>query len=132
MLQSLFLGKVNENEIVSILGKFKNKTSTDSDGIDMIILKKTIDFIIEPLCYISNLSFRTGVFPDRMKTAKVTPLFKTGDKRSFTNYRPVSLLSQFSKVLEKVFEKKLDYFIENNKLLSENQFGFRSNINANY
>lgn len=127
MLQSMFVGEVNNDEIVSIVGKFKNKTSIDSDGIDMIIVKKTIDCIIKPLCYIFNLSFRAGVFPDRMKTAKVIPLFKTGDKYSFTNYRPVSLLSQFSKVFEKVFANKLDNFIEKNKLISESQFGFRSN-----
>ena len=85
----------------------------------MIILKKTIDRIIKPLCHILNLSFSTGTFPNRMKVAKVIPLFKDGDKNSFTNYRPVSLLSQFSKVLEKLFVEKLEEFIQKNKLLSE-------------
>ncbi len=61
-----------------------------------------------------------------MKIAKVIPLFKVGDKHSFTNYRLVSLLSQFSNVLEKLFVIKLDYFIEKNKLLSESQFGFQT------
>lgn len=62
-----------------------------------------------------------------MKGAKVIPLFKAGHKHSFTNYRPASLLSQFSKVLEKLFEQKLDVFLETNKLLSESQYGFRQN-----
>lgn len=58
-----------------------------------------------------------------MKVAKVIPLFKTGDMHDFSNYRPVSSLSQFSKVLEKVFAQKLDNFIE----LLEGQYGFRAN-----
>ncbi len=62
-----------------------------------------------------------------MKIAKVIPLFKTGDKHLFTNYRPVSLLPQFSKILEKVFNNRLDNFIEKHNLLSDNQYGFRSN-----
>lgn len=62
-----------------------------------------------------------------MKTAKVIPLFKNGDKHEFTSYRPVSMLSQFSKVLEKLYAQRLDSFIEKNNLLSESQYGFRNN-----
>lgn len=62
-----------------------------------------------------------------MKVAKVVPLYKDGDKHMFTNYRPISLLSQFSKVLEKNFVQKLDEFIEKKKqLLNESQYGFCS------
>lgn len=127
VLQSMYLGGVSENEIISIITKTKSKTSTDSDGIDMCIVKKTIDCIIKPLSYIFNLSLSTGVFPERMKTAKVIPLFKSDDRHEFNNYRPVSMLSQFSKVLEKLFVQKLDIFLEKNHLLSESQYGFRTN-----
>lgn len=112
VMQSLFLGEVSENQIISVVAKTKNKTSTDSDGIDMKIVKMTIDCIFKPLCYVHNLSFKTGVFPDRMKTPKVIALFKAGDKHGFNDYRPVSLLPQFSKVLEKLFGQKLDNFTE--------------------
>lgn len=82
--------------------------------------------IVKPLSYIFNLSFQSGIFPNRMKVAKVVPLYKDGDKHMFTNYRPISLLSQFSKVLEKKFVQKLDEFIEKKKqLLNESQYGFR-------
>lgn len=91
VLQSMLLGDVSENEIVSVVTKLKNKRPIDSEGTDMIIVKKT-DCVIKPLCYVFNLSFQTATFPNRMKEAKVIPLFKTGDKHSFTNYRPVSLL----------------------------------------
>ena len=62
-----------------------------------------------------------------MKIAQVLPLYKTGDKHHFTNYRPISLLPQFSKILEKLFNNRLDKFIEKHKLLSDSQYGFRSN-----
>ena len=60
-----------------------------------------------------------------MKIAKVIPLYKTGDKHHYTNYRPVSLLSQFSKILEKVFTKRLHNFMETHQLLDHSQYGFR-------
>ena len=73
-----------------------------------------------------NKSFINGAFPDSMKIAKVIPLFKSGDNDTFTNYRPVSLLSQFSKILEKLFNNRLDNFLEKNELLVDGQYGFRN------
>lgn len=110
IMQSMFLGEVQENEILSIVTKCENKTSTDSYGLDMAIVKRTIDCIINPLTFIFNLSIHSGVFPEKMKVAKVVPLFKNGDVHHFNNYRPVSLLSQFSKILEKWFAQKLNIF----------------------
>ena len=80
-----------------------------------------------PFTYICNKSFSEGTFPEQMKTAKVIPLFKSGDKSQFTNYRPVSLLPQFSQVLEKLFCNRLNKFIDRHKILSNNQYGFRNN-----
>jgi len=78
---------------LSIVGKCESKTSTDSDGLDMTIVKRTIDCIIKPMTFICNLSIQSGVFPEKMKVAKVVPLFKNGDVHHFNNYSPVSLLS---------------------------------------
>lgn len=61
-----------------------------------------------------------------MKIAKVIPLYKTGNKHHFTNYRPVSLLPEFSQILEKLFNKRLDKFIDQHILLIESLYGFRS------
>ena len=107
--------------------KCKNKTSTDCNKIDMILVKKIIREIAKPLTHIFNLSFQTGIVPNKMKIAKVIPLFKSGSKHQYTNYRPVSLLSQFSKILEKLFHLRLEKFIDKHKILSENQYGFRKN-----
>ena len=61
-----------------------------------------------------------------MKIAKVVPLYKAGKKNLFTNYRPVSLLSHFSKILEKLFSKRLNKYIDKFSLLNDSQYGFRS------
>lgn len=63
--------------------------STDFNNLDMTIIKKVVAGIVKPFTYICNLSFQTGIFLSKNKTAKVIPLFKTGDKHLFTNYRPV-------------------------------------------
>ena len=125
--QSMFLESVSEKEIIDIVNSFKSKTSTGYDNIDMSIVKKNISHIAKPLMKICNQSFMQGIFPDRMKIAKVIPLFKSGAKGVFTNYRPVSLLPQFSKLLEKLFCSRLDKFISKSNILCESQYGFRSN-----
>jgi len=126
-LNSLFIESVSEREIMNIVLSFKTKKTTDESDIDMVLVKDIIDCIVSPLTYICNQSFSTGIFPSKMKTAKVIPIFKNGDKQQFTNYRPISILSQFSKILEKLFVKRLDDFIAKHNLLSEHQYGFRPN-----
>ena len=65
-----------------------------------------------------------------MKVAKVIPIFKGNDKQVFTNYRPISLLPQFSKILEKLFNIRQDNFIERHSILSNSQYGFRPNMST--
>lgn len=124
---SMFLRAVQEKEIIEIVNKCKYKTSTDSNEIDMKIVKNVIEGISQPVTYICNLSFQTGKFPNKMKIAKVVPLYKSGDRHHFTNYRPLSLLPQFSKILEKLFNNRFDSFINKYELLSDSQYGFRAN-----
>ena len=79
-----------------------------------------------------NLSIISGVFPDQLKIARVIPLFKSGDKSIFTNYRPVSVLPAFSKILEKVIYNRLLDYLNKHKILSDNQFGFRKHHSTEY
>ena len=76
----MFLKRVSEEEVIKVVNSFKGKTSTGYDNIDMSILKKVINYIVQPLSKIFNQSFSQGVFPDKMKIAKVIPLFKSGEK----------------------------------------------------
>ena len=81
---------------------------------------------------IINESFQTGIFPDKMKLAKVIPLFKKGCALSASNYRPISILSVFSKITEKVMYERLNTFLEKFNILCPSQFGFRANYSLNH
>ena len=70
----------------------------------------------------------SGIFPNKLKIAKVTPIYKKNDKKQVTNYRPISVLPVVSKIIETVIADQLNaYFIENN-LFSSQQYGFRKNL----
>ena len=124
-VNSLFLKPTTEEEILDIVKKSEDKNSTDSDDLSMLTLKKVFLSICSPFTNICNKSLSNGVFPNNMKIAKVIPLFKSGENDIFTNYRPVSLLSQFSKILEKLVDRRLDSFFDKHKILVEQQYGFR-------
>ena len=79
---------------------------------------------MEPLTRILNLSISTGIVPDKLKIAKVIPIYKKDDAEKFSNYRPVSLLPCFSKILERlVFNKCVEYIVAH-EILNEKQLVF--------
>ena len=129
---NLFLSPVLEEDIISTVNACKSKTSCDHNNIDMVIVKQVINYIAKPLAHVCSKSFECGVFPDNIKVAKVVPLFKAGDRSLFSNYRPISLLSQFSKILEKLFNERLDKFIDKFQLLNNCQYGFRSQMSTSH
>ena len=114
-------------EILETLKLLQPKLSQDFNGLSMYLVKKLSFQLAKPLRHLINLSFSTGVVPTQLKIAKIIPIFKSGDPLCMDNYRPISLLSCFSKIFEKIACIRLSIFLENNKLLSDNQFGFRSN-----
>jgi retron-type reverse transcriptase len=81
--------------------------------------------ISKPLAHIFNLTFTTGLIPEELKIALVTPIYKANEANIFTNYRPISVLTCFSKLLEKLMYKRLIKFVDKNKILSNQQYGFR-------
>ena len=95
------------------------------------MVKNINEYVAKPLTHIYNQSLLTGVFPN-MNTAKVIPIYKAGDRHILTNYRPVSLLSQFSKILEQIFYTRLDNFITKYNVLCEQQYGFRTNRTTSF
>ena len=115
----MFLLPIAEEEILNVALNMSNKKSNDCYNINMKTAKKCIDVIVNPLTNIFNKSFNTGVFPDGMKTAKVVPIFKSGNKSDFENYGPISLLPQFYKMLEKLFYNRYESFLGKNNVLSE-------------
>ena len=121
--QSLFMRPVDEEEVITTVTGCTKKRSSDFEDISMDTVAKIVSVICKPLAHICNISFRTGVFPSRMKIAKVIPMFKSGTKTEVTNYRPISLLPQFSKILEKLFLTRINSFLCANNILSSSQYG---------
>jgi len=94
-------------EINKILKSLKTKNSYGYDEKPIKILKLSVPFIISPLTYICNKSLSSGEFPERVKYAIIKPVYKKGDKFLTTNYRPISLLTSFSKIFEKRIYSRL-------------------------
>ena len=87
---------------------------------------------MKELADLFNLSFKTGVFPSVLKTAKVIPVFKKDSKLDYSNYRPISLLSNIEKILEKLMYKRLYTFLNNNNIIYNLQFGFRQQYSTSH
>ena len=111
--------------------KFLEKTvlpnkSIGPNSIPLRFLKIVADIVAIPLCrIIINLSFSKGIFPEMLKIAKVIALFKSGSTEEVNNYRPISLLPLFDKIIEKIAHRELYAFIEEHNILYKKQFGFR-------
>ena len=116
---------IDEDAINKIIYNLPPKSSSGCDGISTKLLKVIAPVIIKPLTLLINQVLNTGTFPDKLKIAKVIPIFKKGDPSLFENYRPISLLPAISKVLEKIIALQLSSYFEKNKLLFDNQYGFR-------
>ena len=85
---SFFFESAPQCDIVEIAKFFRINTPAGHDKVPMWSVKESINYIYEPLTYIINLSINSGVVPDQMKLAHIVPLFKSGNKRLFSNYRP--------------------------------------------
>ena len=123
----MFFTPTTRYEIIDIVSTLKNKKSAGHDEINNFILKGVISSIADPLEYIFNESLLTGQVPEQMKIAKVIPLFKKGDHLDTSNYRPISLLSTLSKILERIIYKRTMNFLKTHNVLTNSQFGFRKN-----
>jgi len=117
---------LQQGELVNAVSKLSPKKSLDSNGLNMCFLKKILPGIEKPLLYIFSKSLSDGQVPFKLKLARIVPIYKNGDCTNVTNYRPISLICNFAKILEKIVHTKLSSFVEKGNLLSSNQFGFRS------
>jgi hypothetical protein len=113
-------------EIEKIINSLKIKESSGYDKVSTKILKISAPFISSPLSYTCNKSMLSGAFPTVLKYAIVKPLLKKEDKENIANYRPISLLTSFSKVFERIIYDRLLKHIETNYILAVEQFGFRT------
>ena len=121
--KSMQLEDSSPSEIIEIVKGLKNKCTSD---MSVIPLKK-VSYILAPVisCLVSS-SLQQGVFPHKLKIAKVIPLHKSGSRAEVSNYRPISLLSCFSKIYEKIMQTRLLSHLKSEKILVDSQYGFRA------
>ena len=124
-LKKFAFKKVNDNEVLSIINKLKNKKSRGADNISNQLLKTIKQELCKPLTIIINQMIETGVYPEKFKISKITPIYKKNERTNIANYRPISLLPTLSKIFERVIHTQLYTYFDENKLLSEQQYGFR-------
>ena len=117
---------VSTDHLLKIINNLKPKSSFGHDNISTMLLKSISLEIISVLSLIINQSLSTGIFPDKLKIAKITPIYKKDDPHLPDNYRPISLLPAISKVFEKVAFIQIYEYFTNNELLYESQYGFRT------
>ena len=123
--KSLLFYPTTEIEIATIIDEMVAKQSSVWDGISNKLIKNIKSCLVTPLNILFNQSMSEGKFPDAMKTALVTPLYKFGRKSICTNYRPISLLITLSKILEKIIYKHTYNFLTKTDQIYQSQYGFR-------
>ena len=121
----LILKNVNENDVLNIIKNLKLKTSMGIDTMSNKLLKQIKNEIIKPLTLIINQTLNTGIYPEKLKIAKIIPIYKNGDTNLIKNYRPISILPSLSKVFERTIHQQLFNHFNSNKLFYDNQYGFR-------
>lgn len=132
-VSSFFLSPVSTSEVKDIIRSLRSKSSAGLDNVSSNLLKRCSEFLVDPLAHLINCSFESGVFPDFLKLSVVKPLLKKGRANNLDNFRPISIVSTFSKVFERAVFNRLMHFIDVNNVLFGNQFGFikgKSTVNA--
>ncbi|XP_065672153.1 uncharacterized protein LOC136089978 [Hydra vulgaris] len=124
--------EVSPDELRFAFNMFKPNKSSGLDDISPRVVKEVFDIIENPLLIIFNLSFNNGIFLDFLKLARVAPIFNDDDISKLSNYRPISILPCFSKILERIMHNRLyNYFIKH-KLLNNNQYGFKKGYSTEH
>ena len=124
MVNSLFLSPVTVKECIGIVSKLKN-TKYNNSSLPVFIFKQSIRILAQHIVKLINNSFITGIFPQCLKCATITPIYKKDDKHSISNYRPISVLPLMSKVFERCVASRLWSYFNKHSIISVDQFGFQ-------
>ena len=124
--ENFYFSPTTLQEVSSIMDQLKTK-SAGIDEIKIEALRENFDILGELIVDIINKSLAQGIFPDQLKFSKIIPIYKAGDRKKVGNYRPISLLNVFSKLVEKVIAIQLENYLTLNNIIYPYQFGFRPN-----
>ena len=130
-LTTIFVPSIQEIEILNVMSLLNNSTA-GYDDLQPSIMKMLTKVYIKPLTYLINISIKQGIFPEELKMANVIPIYKSDDKQLIQNYRPISVISYFSKVFEFFLYNHVIDFLEHNNILYDFQFGFRKHHSTNH
>ena len=122
---SLYLEPVTNFEVEDIISNLDSAKSAGPNSIPVNLLKILKRYISHPMAELVNQSFLTGIFPQKLKVAKVVSIYKKSDPQDVSNYRPISLLPIFSKIYERLMYTRLYSFVTCNKIIYPLQFGFQ-------
>lgn len=125
MPESIFVRPTDAVEVANFICKLKTNVASGIDEIGPAELKLISPLICEVLSFIINLTLTTGIFPRHLKLAKVTAIFKGGDRNKLSNYRPISVLPTLSKISEGVIHERLTSFFDKHQIIATNQYGFQ-------
>lgn len=117
-------------EVYKTLMSLKSESAPGWDNIPTRFLKMANELTVPLITQLTNLCFQNGCFPDAFKKAIITPVYKSGCRDDVSNYRPISVLTALSKVLEKIINKRLTNYLNKINFLSKSQYGFRQNIST--
>jgi Reverse transcriptase (RNA-dependent DNA polymerase) len=110
---------------VSCLTRQKKNNVAVTEQETSLLFSSPFSSISNPIIHIFNKSLQLGIVPRSLKIAKVIPIYKSGDVQDMNNYRPISLLCSFSKILEKIVFLRFMHYLDSNNILSSKQYGFR-------
>ena len=129
---SIFLEPPRVNEVIVSINSLNFYKSFGHDDIPPFFLRTACCVLAPTLCYFVDNAFRLGRFPRNCKIEKIVPLFKTGKTEELTNYRPISILTCFSKIFEKLIYSRLISFFRKNPVLHDYQYGFRNGMSTTH
>jgi hypothetical protein len=121
------LTPVSDSDVFKLIANLRPDTASGYDGIHPKVIKHCSTLLLKPLKHIANTIMAHGDFPDKLKKARVTVIWKGASKSDLGNYRPISVLSVFSKIFESIICMQMYDYVEENTILTTQQYGFRRN-----
>ena len=123
---------INRNELKEAFEQLKLHKSPGIDNVSVDVVFFLFEELYTPLNHIFQLSLKSGTFPSDFKKSKIIPAFKEGSATEVGNYRPISVLLVFSKILERIVYERLYRYFESRDLFFNKQFGFKKKTSIDY
>ncbi|CAB3223912.1 unnamed protein product [Arctia plantaginis] len=127
---SFVILEVDESEVEATIMNLRHDSATGCDGIPSLLLRVCKNTLVPLITHIINTSIANGVFPEPFKKALIHPIHKGGDRDSINNYRPISVLSALSKVMEKLINGRLANYLKKFNIIAPNQYGFKKGVST--